>query len=206
MERKDGRGRRPPTHGWSQDKQLALELWFQGELSTEDIAQRCNVKRRQLYNWIKSDEFQTRLEKLRGKLVDNVKYADKVKRIVALNDLAERARSEFMERPKVREVRQGPGGTSTVTERFNRDAFDSFRGALDDIAKEMGDRRPGQDASLLQGIKIVVETDTRPAPALPGVVVNAMLELPEPGKIDRDDADAARDAIDAEYTEGDDGP
>src|SRR5258707_10763203 len=125
------------------NKELALKLVFEGRLSLDKIALNCAVSPRTLDNWVKHPEFVQRIEELRADMaaaLRDVCYADKTRRILALDQMAESARQEYEARPWLEEVRPTKDGSIT-NEHFNEGAFGAFRGALDDIAKELGQRK-----------------------------------------------------------------
>lgn len=129
---------------WTPQQLLALTLVFEGRLSQAKIAKKCDVSPRTIAYWIEHEAFQQRLEAMRADLEESlvgVAYTGKRQRIVALSLMAESAREEYEERPWLKEVRPTPNGDIT-NEAFNEGAFAAFRGALDDIAKELGHRKP----------------------------------------------------------------
>lgn len=134
----------------------ALALCFEGRWTHEEIAEKCGISVRTYEYWLAHPNFQTRLEALRADLalaLREVVYADKTQRIIGLAQMAESARREYEERPWLKEVRPSSDGDIT-NESFNRDAHAAFRGALDDIAKELGQRKNVTDLTAtvaLQG-------------------------------------------------------
>lgn len=127
----------------------ALHLTFEGRWTQEEIAKKCEISPRTLWSWLQHPGFQAKLEALRADFaasIRDVAYADKAQRIVGLSQMAESARREFEARPWLKEVRPTPDGELT-NESFNRDAHAAFRGALDDIAKELGQRTSKVDVT-----------------------------------------------------------
>jgi hypothetical protein len=147
---------------WDEVKEKALDYIFAGRYSTTKVAELVGVSSRSIERWLASPIFQQRLEAKRADLdaaLASVTYADKVRRILALNEMAEMARCEYEVHPILLETRPMPkGGEPAVTERFNRDAFECFRGALDDIAKELGQRKvdPTTTINNIQQMEVVV--------------------------------------------------
>jgi hypothetical protein len=133
----------PKPLKWSAAHEQALRLVFEGRWSQAAIAKNCDVSPRTLWTWTQHPDFQQRLEALRADFAASIReevYADKARRVVALSQMAEAARVEFEARPWLKEVRPTADGEIT-NESFNRDAHAAFRGALDDIAKELGERK-----------------------------------------------------------------
>jgi transposase-like protein len=125
---------------WTPEREQAVQLVFEGRLRQPQIAERCRISERTLRYWIDNPEFQQRLESLRTDITKSAVYADKLRRILALDQMAESARQAYEERTWIKEVRPTPQGGFATNERYNSEAFREFRGALDDIAKELGHR------------------------------------------------------------------
>lgn len=135
---------------WNAAKEQALWLIFDGKLSQAAVAQNVAVSLRTLDRWIAHPVFKSRLEQMRADLSESLKatlYVSKESRILALADLAQKARREFERRPVLKEVRPTRDG-EIVNESFNEAAFAAFRGALDDIAKEQGQRKSQVQADV----------------------------------------------------------
>ncbi len=137
---------------WTPKLQSLLELVFEGRMTHEKIAQSCTISLRACKYWIAHPNFQERLKALRANLeaalLDRgVAYVAKESRIIALSQVGESARCAYEARPWLQEKRQigfdkeREEPLYSINENFNRDAFESFRGALDDIAKELGHRK-----------------------------------------------------------------
>lgn len=115
------------------------------------LSERVRISTRTLRRWITHADFQQRLEAMRADLATTLRtvaYADKGQRVVGLSQMAEAARREFEARPWLKEVRPSPDGEIT-NESFNRDAHAAFRGALDDIAAELGARKNVTDVNAI---------------------------------------------------------
>lgn len=128
---------------WTPDKERVLLLVFEGRLSQAKIGKTCGIPTRTIESWVTHEQFKARLEQMRAdmaELVASVGYAQKEKRVLALAAMAESAREEYEARPWLQEVRPTKDGNVT-NEHFNEAAFAQFRGALDDIAKELGQRK-----------------------------------------------------------------
>ena len=134
---------------WTATQEQALRLTFEGRWTHQEIAAKCSVSVRAYRYWIVTPDFQARLDALRADLalaLRDVVYADKSRRVMALDAMAESARREYEARPLLKEMRPTPDGM-LVQEAFNAAAHNAFRGALDDIAKELGQRTAKADAS-----------------------------------------------------------
>ncbi len=127
----------------------ALRLTFEGRWTQAEIAEKCHIATRTYRYWREHPDFQARLEAMRADFaasIRDVAYADKAQRIIGLAQMAESARREYEARPWLKEERQigrdpESGEPLMMTnESFNRDAHAAFRVALDDIAKELGQR------------------------------------------------------------------
>ena len=134
---------------WSEVQVCVLNLIFEGRKSHEQIAADCSVALRTLRDWIAHPDFQAALAQRRARLLDALDsqpYIRKERRLIALAQMAESARQEYEARPWLKEERMiGRDAESgemllMTNESFNRDAHAAFRGALDDIAKELGER------------------------------------------------------------------
>jgi len=138
---------------WDAPQERALALVFEGRWTQEEITDRLikefgesspkfTLSVRALKAWIANQDFQAKLADMRANFavsIQGVTYADKARRIIALNQMAESARREYEERVRLIETRPSPFGDARI-ERFNKDAHEAFRAALDDIAKELGER------------------------------------------------------------------
>jgi transposase-like protein len=156
---------------WCPEQIRALSLVFEGRKKLDDIAKEVGVDPRTLDNWIATPEWKARLQQKREHLMealDGVAYVRKESRIMALSQTAEQARLEFEARPLL--VERRPTGHDPETgevlimeqEMFNKDAFESFRGALADIAKELGDRTTTVKVSASLDINILAaDADAR---------------------------------------------
>lgn len=149
-------------------KKKVLDDLFLGELSQVKITEKYRISLNTLWKWLQHPEFRAALQSKRQQLEHSlfekdIPYTTKESRITALARKAQSASAQYEAHPLLREVRP-LGGPSLrvktkptnvdeepdetpddfpciVNEHFNRDAFESFRGALDDIAKELGHRK-----------------------------------------------------------------
>lgn len=146
---------------WNAAKEQALWLVFAGNLSQAEVAENVGVATRTCERWVAHPVFRSRLEQMRADLNASLKatlYVSKESRIMALSDMALKARSEFEARPWLKEVRPTKDGAVT-NESFNGDAFAAFRGALDDIAKELGERKATSADADAHTFRLIIETD-----------------------------------------------
>lgn len=132
------------SFNWEREnRERALALVFEGRWTQDEIAEKCHIAPRTLRDWMKHPDFVARLEAMRADFAASMRtvtYADKARRIMALDAMAESARREYEQRPWLQEVRPTPNGDIT-NEAFNRDAHAAFRDALADIAAELGARK-----------------------------------------------------------------
>ena len=159
---------------WDAPQLLALALVFEGRLSQAKIAKKCNIAPRTLAYWIDHPDFQERLEAMRADLAASllgIAYTGKQQRIVALSLMAESAREEYEARPWLKEVRPTPNGDVT-NESFNEGAFAAFRGALDDIAKELGHRKVKDEEEKTQFRVVFVMPKAAEMPTVAAPVVD----------------------------------
>src|SRR5690348_15928331 len=101
---------------WNAAKEQALWLVFEGNLSLDDVALNVAVSSRTLDRWVAHPAFQSRLAQMRADLNASLKatlYVSKESRIMALSDMALKARSEFEARPWLKEVRPTKDGAVT---------------------------------------------------------------------------------------------
>jgi len=156
-----------PTRHEAQEQVLALA--FEGRWSHAEMAERVHVSSRTIGRWLASPAFKVRIAEARANLAESlaaVVYADKLSRVVGLSQMAESARREYERRPLL--VERRPTGRDEETgeqlfmeqEAFNRDAHEAFRKALDDIAKELGERSANVNViaqSTNFGITVILE-------------------------------------------------
>lgn len=135
---------------WTEPQLHALDRIFEGRKTQAEVAKVCGTSPRTLAYWIAHPDFQAALAAKRKALIeslDHVPYIRKERRLIALAQMAEDARAAYEEKRFL--VERRPTGRDPETgellmleqETYNRDAFESFRGALDDIAKELGARK-----------------------------------------------------------------
>lgn len=127
---------------WSNKKEQALALLFEGGRTKQQIADEVGVSWYTISDWVREDEFKRRLEEMRARFREHLEgtaFVNREQRILALSQLAQDALGEWRDRRYLVEVRPVPGGMLT-NERLNTDAAELARGALSDIAKELGER------------------------------------------------------------------
>lgn len=128
---------------WTTAQLAVLNLKFAGRISVDKMAERVSVSSRTVARWLAHPDFKARLDAMRADFnasLQDVAFADKARRIHALNDAALIALNELETRPLLTEARPTKDGVMT-NEAFNNTAMAEFRGALDDIAKELGQRK-----------------------------------------------------------------
>ena len=140
----------------------AVDMSFAGRFTAAKIAEACKIAPRTYENWRRRPEFVEALAEKRAdfnRSIERITFADKARRILALNDAALIALADLEERPKLKEVRPTKDGYIT-NEAFNNAAMAEFRAALDDIAKEKGERKNPTTGTDAANIRILIETDT----------------------------------------------
>lgn len=128
---------------WNELKERAVQLVFEGQYTLQKIAEELSISYVTLRNWIHEDEFQVRLEQMRARLAEELEgtaFIKKEQRVIALSTLASQAREEWEQHRYLLEQRPVPSGT-LVNEKLNEGAANLFLRALNDIAKELGDRQ-----------------------------------------------------------------
>src|SRR5690242_8937015 len=98
---------------WTEAQEQALALVFEGRWTQAEIAKKCGVSPRTIWAWIAHPDFKQRLEQLRSDFaasLRDVTYADKARRVIALDQMAEAARREFEQHPMLQEVRPTKDG------------------------------------------------------------------------------------------------
>ncbi|HET8908812.1 MAG TPA: hypothetical protein VFN11_17790 [Ktedonobacterales bacterium] len=170
---------------WSEVQVCVLNLIFEGRKSHEQIAEVCGVPTRTCEDWIAHPDFQAALAQRRARLLDSLDsqpYIRKERRLIALAQMAESARQEYEARPWLKEERMiGRDAESgemllMTNESFNRDAHAAFRGALDDIAKELGERSSSVKVSGMVEHSLVPSGAMK---ALGDELMAAVREMPE---------------------------
>lgn len=139
----------------------AIDMTFAGRFTEAKIAESCHIAARTYRYWRAHHDFQAALTAKRADFaasVEHVTFADKARRVHALNDAALIALADLEERPKLKEVRPTKDGAVT-NESFNVGAMSEFRAALADIAAEKGERKTTGDATAIAAIRISIETD-----------------------------------------------
>lgn len=129
-------------HGWTPKKERALIDIFEGVKMKSKIAADLGINHDTLIDWMREPEFKQRLAAMREELYEHLEglaFLRKEQRVIALSQLASEALEEWQTHRYEVETRPVPGGMLT-NERLNKSAADIFRGALDDMAKELGER------------------------------------------------------------------
>jgi hypothetical protein len=128
----------------AKQERAALLVWAD-DLTDVQIAETLKIGERTLNNWKKLPAFQARVAEHRDEFRERVLsegYADRAQRVHLLNEMAEAAvdhlRANRYEREDVLINRKGEVVTNVV---YDRERVSAVRGMLDDIAKELGERR-----------------------------------------------------------------
>lgn len=157
----------------------AALLTAEDTLTDEQIAADVGISRKTLHNWRSRPDFlaevRAQREAFRARIMAEG-FADKARRIKALNLLAtavlvelSRAADDLQPQGMYRlEKKISANGEIVEQEVFDKPKADTFRGYLDDIAKELGDRKAVTELSGKDGAAIpirfveVVIPDERP--------------------------------------------
>lgn len=164
--------RGPHPTEFTPEQETALVLLFEHRHAYPKIAEKVGVSTRTIERWATDERFKARLEVMRANVAASLAsyaYVSKEDRIIALSQMAEQARIEFEARPWLKEVRPTPNGDVT-NEAFNEGAFAAFRGALDDIAKELGHRKQQQNEQKQEFQVIFMVPETTELPPSPAVI------------------------------------
>lgn len=153
---------------WTKPKERAAKLLAEDELTDDAIAQEVGISPAGLALWKKHPDFQARMQQhvdaFRARIF-RTGFARKEKRIEALDltarDLLKQLVAEEYDRE---EVRIAANGEHVSFKLHDHTRYASFRGALDDIAKELGERKTnvelaGKDGAPLQPLVTVYIPD-----------------------------------------------
>lgn len=136
-------GAHPQPLKWDAKQLEAVDLVFAGLLTYAEVAARVQTSESSVKRWMQHPEFKAKLAEKRADFrahLEDATFADKARRVFALDQAAKIAFAELQARPLVTETRPTRDGPIT-NESFNQAAMSEFRAALDDIAKELGDRK-----------------------------------------------------------------
>ena len=140
-------------------EERAALLTAEDALTDEQIAADVGISRKTLHNWRTRPPFiaevRAQREAFRARIMAEG-FADKARRIKALNLLAtavlvelSRAADDLQPQGMYRlEKKISANGEIVEQEVFDKPKADTFRGYLDDIAKELGDRKTIIDATI----------------------------------------------------------
>lgn len=145
----------------------AALLVAEDEVSDREIAEQIGVSRFTLYAWQKKPEFMALVGEIRAEFRERVLtlgFADKTKRIKALNGLAtavlmelSREADDLQPQGMYRlEKKISANGEIVEQEVFDKPKADTFRGYLDDIAKELGERKTVAEVTGKDGEPLVL--------------------------------------------------
>lgn len=133
-------------------QEKAARLVAEDGLTNEMIATECGVKRQTLDLWKLRDDFKARvaehIEAFKQAAL-TAGFADKRARLVLLDAMATDVATRLRKNGYVREeVKLAANGEHISYEVFDQPAMAQLRGLLDDIAKEIGDRKTIIDATI----------------------------------------------------------
>jgi hypothetical protein len=111
-------------------------------------------------------------------------FAKDHERIRALKDLAVILNDELLQDDKrwckdVKQVGSGEGAERVDIERFNASEVEQFRGCLDDIAKEKGERKAQTGLTLAGGVNLTHGLDDDAAKHLADLIAAGILATAE---------------------------
>lgn len=144
------------------DNQIAAaRLTAEDELSDEEIATQCGITRKSLWSWRQRPEFQALVSEHREAFLNRSLeegFADKRKRLKVLNALSTGVLAELAAPGGFsrEEVKIAANGEHISYQVHDKAKFDTIRGLLDDIAKEMGDRKTVAEVSGPDGEPLVL--------------------------------------------------
>ncbi len=138
----------------------AARLIAEDELTDEAIAEQVGIARSTLALWKNNPDIQTAVTAHREAFKDRALsegFADKRARIAALNGSAQDILRWLAENEYEREeVKVAANGEHVSFKIFDQARYAQFRGALDDIAKEMGDRKTVTELTGKDGEALVL--------------------------------------------------
>ncbi len=141
-------------------QQRAALMVAEDVLTDEEIAAEAGITRQGLVNWKQKPEFAAlvaeHIEAFKDRaLVEG--FADKRARVQLLNAMTFDVSSKIQKNGYVREeVRIAANGEHISFEVFDKPMMSELRGLLDDIAKEMGDRKQIAEVSGPDGEPLVL--------------------------------------------------
>jgi hypothetical protein len=143
------------------EKQLRATLMVaEDEKTDEAIAAEVGISRVTLHQWKKKPEFAAEVDAHVEAFKDRALsegFADKRARIAALNGSAQDILRWLAENEYEREeVKVAANGEHVSFKIFDQARYAQFRGALDDIAKEMGDRKTVTELTGKDGEALVL--------------------------------------------------
>jgi len=133
-------------------QEKAARLVAEDDLTNEQIATECGVKRQTLDLWKKRPDFISRVfdhtESFKEAAL-TAGFADKRARLMLLNAMASDIAAMLQAHGYVREeVKMAANGEHISYTVFDQPAVAQLRGMLDDIAKELGERKTIIDATI----------------------------------------------------------
>lgn len=143
-----------PAWTWTQTREQAAALVAADELSDEQMAERLGITRRTLTRWRDVPEFQARVAEhvaaFRARVL-GTGFAVRERRIAALNQVATDLYAQLQaDGYLAEEVKLTAAGVQVRYPVFDRPKVSEFRAALDDIAKELGERKASVELDATQ--------------------------------------------------------
>ncbi len=133
-------------------QEKAARLVAEDGLTNQQIATDCGVKRQTLDLWKLRDDFKARVaEHIEGfkEAALTAGFADKRARVILLDAMATDVATRLRKNGYVREeVKIAANGEHISYEVFDQPAMAQLRGLLDDIAKELGERKTITDITV----------------------------------------------------------
>lgn len=130
----------------------AARLVAEDSLSDVTIAEQVGVTRQTLHNWGKLPVFAARIAQHKEAFKDaalSAGFADKRARLMLLNAMASDVAAMLQAHGYVREeVKMAANGEHITYTVFDQPAIAQLRGMLDDIAKELGERKTITDITI----------------------------------------------------------
>jgi DNA-binding CsgD family transcriptional regulator len=138
----------------------AARLVAEDAQTDQSIADSLGIHRDTLEKWKRRQEFAVRVQQHKEAFKDRALsegFADKRARIAALNGSAQDIMRWLAENEYEREeVKVAANGEHVSYKMFDQARYAQFRGALDDIAKEMGDRKTVAELTGKDGEALVL--------------------------------------------------
>ncbi|HEX6537532.1 MAG TPA: hypothetical protein VF041_23320 [Gemmatimonadaceae bacterium] len=143
---------------------MAARLVAEDELADVEIAKRARIGKSTLERWKQRPDFQAAVAAHRERFRDAMLregFADKRLRVRALNLSATAVYRKLMESDFTAKRVIGTAESFVEFDVFDEERVRQFRGLLDDIAKELGERQTGAGATASAAVVVKVYGDAR---------------------------------------------